>query len=717
MTPSQAVLAAPVNKTKKSPVLALVGNPNTGKTTVFNALCGARQKVGNYPGVTVEKKSGTIKLDSGTVELVDLPGLYSLNPLSPDEQVATDGILAHLPGMAEPDLLIFVLDVTNLKRNLYLLSQVAETGRRMLVIATMTDLLQSEGIETDLQRLEKSLALPVLQLTGKDSSQIDLIRKAIATTLSQDHQRQNYLTYPEPINEALLSIESKFPDLSRFEATTLLFDSQKLTTDAGTEEATSFANQHASELTTAGHELSPPSLATLRYAWAEEVVKSCEKREGQAQTISRKIDRVLTHRVFGLIIFAAIMFLTFQSIYTWAVPFMDLIEWGTGSLSAVVSSWLAAYPMGQSIVVDGMIAGVGSVIIFVPQIVILFLFVAVLEDSGYLARAAFLMDKLLGWTGLNGRAFIPMLSSFACAVPGIMAARVMPDPKARMTTILVSPLMSCSARLPIYILFISAFIEPQFGPAWAAVTLFGMHIIGLVLALPIAWILNRGVLKTPDMPFILELPAYRIPKPFNVGYRAFEAGKKFTIRAGTVIFAFSIIIWALSYFPRPEHVADEVRASAPTAEESVMNNLIAAAYLEQSYLGRSGKAIQPIFAPLGFDWKITVGILGAFPAREVILSTLGIIYQIGEADEESADLKSTMLAETWPDGRPIFTPLVAIVLMIFFALCSQCMSTLITVQRELNSWKWAAFLFFYMTGLAYVVSLGVYQSGRALGWG
>lgn len=463
--------------------------------------------------------------------------------------------------------------------------------------------------------------------------------------------------------------------------------------------------------------LTPAALVTQRYQWAEAIVQRVEKRSEKALTFSRKLDRILTHRFFGLIIFAAVMFLMFQSIYTWAVPFMDLIETGISTLSDVVGSSLAARPLLASIMVDGMIAGVGSVIVFLPQIVILFLFVAVLEDSGYLSRAAFLMDKLLGWTGLNGRAFIPMLSSFACAVPGIMAARVMPDPKARMATILVSPLMSCSARLPVYILLISAFIEPRFGASWAAVTLFAMHGIGLLIALPIAWILNKGILKTPDMPFILELPVYRLPNWTNVVFRAYEAGKKFTVRAGTVIFAFSIIIWALSYFPRPDHIADDIRAQAQSQDALLIDQQIAGAYLEQSYLGTAGKAIQPIFGPLGFDWKITVGILGAFPAREVILSTLGIIYQIGEADEESDDLKQRMAAESWPDGSQVFTPLVAIVLMIFFALCSQCMSTLITVQRELNSWKWAGFLFTYMTALAYLLSLVTYQGGKALGLG
>lgn len=702
----------------KTPLLALVGNPNTGKTTVFNALCGARQKVGNYPGVTVEKKMGVATIGGTAVDVVDLPGLYSLNPLSPDELVATRAILAHVNGLPEPDVLVFVLDATNLKRNLYLYSQLAETGRPIVVVATMTDLMEAEGVHVDFDKLANDLDVPVVSLTANTPNALDRVKATLEQALASPPVPKLDLAFDATTQQALDQLQRDFPKISRFEASALLFQSQQVhnASDA-IAEATVAAVDHAQTILEAGSELSPAALASFRYQWAERVVQAVETRQGIAQTFSRKLDRVLTHRVFGLLIFAAVMFLVFQSIYTWAVPFMDLIDWGIAALSSSVSGLLVNYPLWQSIVVDGMIAGVGSVVVFVPQIVILFMFVTILEDSGYLARAAFLMDKLLSWTGLNGRAFIPMLSSFACAVPGIMAARVMPDPKARMATILVAPLMSCSARLPIYILMISAFIEPRFGPAWAAVALFGMHAVGLVVALPIAWVLNRGILKTPEMPFILELPSYRIPKWFNVFFRSYEAGKKFVLRAGTVIFAFSIVIWALSYFPRPQQLETTLRDSHKhmTAEE--LDHEIAAAYLEQSYLGRAGKSIQPVFAPLGFDWKITVGILGAFPAREVILSTLGIIYQIGEADEESDDLKSRMIAEQWPDGRTVFTPLVAVVLMIFFALCSQCMSTLITVQRELNSWKWAAFLFVYMTTLAYLAALGVYQGGVALGWG
>ncbi|MCB9399175.1 MAG: ferrous iron transport protein B [Acidobacteria bacterium] len=707
----------PAKSLSDRPLVVLAGNPNTGKTTVFNALCGTRQKVGNFPGVTVEKKSGSLELSKGSVELVDLPGLYSLNPLSPDEQVATEGIMGRVLGMREPNLTLFVLDATNIKRNLYLLSQVCDVNRPTLVVLTMTDLLEKEGIVLHRDQLEAAIGLPVVALDGRNTAEVKKLKVAIEAALENPPRPRVQVQLPNPVEQALEKVHAFNPALTRLEALQLLLGEQTLEAyPIAMVEAESQRRQLESELP-----FKSLDLAQIRYDWAQTVALQSEERILKGKTLSQKIDRLLLHRFWGLIFFVAIMFVVFQSIYTWAVPFMDWIDAGFSWLSDRASLALADTPLLQSVVVDGMIAGVGSVIIFLPQIIILFLFVAFLEDSGYLARAAFLMDKLLGWTGLNGRAFIPMLSSFACAVPGIMAARVMPDPKARMATILVSPLMSCSARLPIYILIISAFIEPHYGPIWAAVALFGMHALGLFLALPIAFLLNRKVLKTPEMPFILEMPPYRMPKAFNVFFRAFEAGKKFTLRAGTVIFAFSILIWALSYFPRPASVAESVRqqaaAQATPIEEADLEQMVAGAYLEQSYLGRMGKTIQPVFAPLGFDWKITVGILGAFPAREVILSTLGIIYQIGETDETDQNLKTRMAQETWPDGRPVFTPLVAVVLMIFFALCSQCMSTLITVQKELNSWKWAGFLFSYMTALAYVVSLFVYQGGRLLGWG
>jgi len=698
-------------QSKRKPLILLAGNPNTGKTTVFNALCGTRQKVGNFPGVTVEKKSGLVDLGNGSAEVVDLPGLYSLDPLSPDEEVASEGIRACVPGMAGADLLVFVMDATNIKRNLYLLSQVADCQRPVLVVLTMVDLLDREGIELDANKLEQAIALPLVCFDGRTAQGLQELKTAMQRALDNPQISQPGTPLPQPALLAVQTLQQAHPGLCRLDALELLADRGKSNHSA---KAVELARDLAGDLPEQSRP-NPATTAIWRYQWADRVVAACERRLSTAPSLSMRIDRWLLHRFWGLLFFLAIMVLMFQTIYQWAVPFMDAIEGAFSFMGARLGAALESMPLLRSLAVDGVLAGVGSVLVFLPQIVLLFLFVAILEDSGYLARAAFLMDKLLGWTGLNGRAFIPLLSSFACAVPGIMAARVMPDPKARMATILVAPLMSCSARLPIYILLISAFIEPQFGPGVAAMTLFAMHALGLLLALAVAFLLNRGVLRTPAMPFIMEMPAYRRPLAYNVLLRAYDAGKRFTLRAGTVIFAFSIVIWVLSTFPRPREVETQLRlqetARGAALDGPEWERNLQGAYLEQSWLGRMGKAIQPAFAPLGFDWRITVGILSAFPAREVILSTFGIIYRSGD-EEAATSLKSRMAEEQWPDGRPVFTPLTAVVLMIFFALCSQCMSTLATVQRELNSWKWAGFLFFYMTALAYLVSMATYQVGR-----
>lgn len=722
---------------KEQPVVALIGNPNTGKTTVFNALCGARQRTGNYPGVTVEKKSGTVIAGDLRFELIDLPGLYSLKAISPDEELASDAIMGRVQGQSAPDVIVYVLDATNLKRNLLVFAQLAEVGKPVVVALTMTDLLTENGIDLDIRGLEKSLGVPVVPVVARDAAGIEELKTAVQNALRSPRVPSVKMDLPAKLEKAVSVLNDRlkeFIPISRLEARHAILhpDDPILLELQGRSEALAAIEKARKD---AGP-VDPGIVTEKRFSWAEGVAGAVEKRQVSGQTTrTEKIDRVLTHRVFGLAAFVGVMYLTFQSIYSWAGPLVDAINAGFEALGSAASDSLASTPMLGSLVSDGIIAGVGSVLVFLPQIIILFLFLAVLEDSGYLARAAFLMDKLLAWSGLNGRAFIPMLSSFACAVPGVMAARVIPDARARMATILVSPLMSCSARLPVYLLLIGAFIEPRFGAGWAAFTLFAMHALGLLVALPVAWLLNRGILKTPPVPFIMEMPPYRMPHLRNVLFRVFEAAKRFVVRAGTVIFALSIVIWALTYFPRPESIqqasdgkaqlliAQGERAGAMSEEQKsqILNSARAEAdalYLEQSYLGRAGKTIQPVFAPLGFDWKITVGVLAAFPAREVIISALGIIYSVGDADdEESSGLKQQMAREVRQDGSPLFTPLLAVTLMVFFALCCQCMSTVATVQKELGSWKLAVFMFTYMTALAYAAGLLVYQVGRWAGLG
>lgn len=732
--------------------IALAGNPNTGKTTLFNALCGTHQKTGNYPGVTVEKKTGYFREGGMQFAVVDLPGLYSLRPSAPDERISADILTGRQKDTVLPDLVLVVVDATNLERNLHLLAQLTEMQLPVAVALTMTDLLEEEGILLNIEALRNRLGLPLFEVNVRSAQSIDRLRRSLAD-LAQNAASfrakplsEGYL--PAALEDLIAKANERRPAgvraLSRFELLNLIFfpsDTDAwLRSSNGLMSSPDFLSfvQETREQAKAAGAAAPSMLTQARYRAAAEIREGCEKRSA-VKRLSRtdRIDRILTHKFFGLAAFIGVMAVVFQSIYTGAAPLMDLIDGAFGSLGDAVGSigWLT--PLMKSFLVDGIIAGVGSVIIFVPQIAILFALIAFLEDSGYLARASFLMDRLLGWTGLNGRSFIPLLSSFACAIPGIMAARVIADEKARKATILVAPLMSCSARLPVYILFIGAFIEPVYGTIAAVTALFAMHLLGIAVALPGAFILNRGILRTPQMPFIMEMPAYRLPVLRNVFFRVKEAVWNFTKRAGTIIFAFSVVIWALSYFPRNEKAADahveplalqlqalNTAAHVDDPQKAVqleidkemlitqMANDRAAFYLENSYLGRMGRAIQPLFAPLGFDWRLSVGIVSAFPAREVIIATLGIINNVGaDADEESDDLRSSLLNSTDESGAALYTPLTAITLMVFFALCAQCMSTLAIIQKELGHWIYPVGVFVYMTGLAYALAYAVHEIG------
>jgi ferrous iron transport protein B len=661
----------PPTVTRHIPLVALVGNPNAGKTTVFNALTGARQKVGNYPGVTVERISGFVDIDGFSVEFVDVPGIYSLTPMSEDEKVATDVIQGLRVDERPPDLFVVVMDAANLERNLFLLSQVRDLGVPILVTLTMTDMLELRGTGIQIGELEKDLGVRVIPVVGHKGTGVLELRQAVSDCLvgrpaHPSHDRQ----------------ERECP--------------------------------HCGSAASCAHDVQS------RYAWATGVCsRAVSRAEGEPKpAFSDRLDKIVLHKVWGMIVFFGLMYLVFQSIYTLASPLMDGITWVFGSLGNAVKPTLAGSPFLQSLVVDGLIGGVGTVITFLPQILILFLFVAVLEGTGYLSRAAFLMDRLLSVCGLNGRAFIPLLSSFACAVPGIMAARVMPDPKSRLATILVSPLMSCSARLPIYLLVIGAFVEPIYGPFWAGVSLFGMHLIGMGVAIPMVWIINKGVVKGKNLPFLLELPAYQLPKWRDVWLAMYLRGKLFLKTAGTTIVVLSLVVWALLYFPRSAEAdqsyrneyAQTVRArtGAPSIETYVKGR-----QLQESYMGRLGHAIEPVFAPAGFDWRLSTAILAAFPAREVVVSSLGIIFNLGEDQTETSDgLRGALQSATWPDGRKLMTPFTAVGFMVFFALCCQCMATLAAIRRETNSWKWPIFVFAYMTTLAYLAAVGVQMVGR-----
>jgi ferrous iron transport protein B len=621
--------------------VAFVGNPNAGKTTLFNAITGSDQKVANYPGVTVERVSANKQLGNFKVEFIDVPGLYSLEPVSEDEAVAVSVVL----GKEEPvDLIVCVLDGSNLERNLYLYSQIADLGTPIIVALNMVDRVQSAGNQIDAKLLAAELGHSVITVTGHRDVGISELNKGIET--------------------ALLDPKPRVPN-------------------------------------------EQPKTLEGRYVWSrtiQNLVISSISAPSKKSKLTDKVDLVLTHRVFGLAIFVGVMYLVFQSIYTFSAPIMTAIESTFSFLGSKISPALSGSPILQSLVVDGLIAGIGSVLVFLPQILILFFFIAMLEGSGYLARAAFLMDRLLGWCGLNGRAFIPLLSSFACAIPGIMAARVMPDPKSRLATIMVAPLMSCSARLPVYMLLIGAFIEPKLGPFWAGFTLFAMHLLGLLVAIPVVLVLSRGVLKSSKLPFLLELPPYQMPKWKDVFLAMLTRGKIFVTTAGTTILVMSILIWAAGYFPRSP--VDAKLSAGKQAEIQLAN----------SALGRFGKTIEPVFIPAGFDWRISTAILSAFPAREVVVPSMGIVFSLGaDVDEESLDLKGALTNAKWPDGRPLMTAWTAVGLMVFFALCAQCLSTLATVRRETNSRKWPFIMFVYMTTLAYLGAVFIHWLSKVVG--
>ena len=708
-----------------SPLVALVGNPNTGKSTLFNRLTGLRQHIANYPGVTVEKKSGLLRIANQDLNLLDLPGCYNLTAVSRDERVVMD-VLGGRHGLRRPDLLVFVVDASNLKRNLLLASQCAELGIPAIMALNQCDAAKRNGIHIDTALLSKQFGIPVVETVATRGRGVDDLKSAISNALSNPAFLPR-IQWPECIAKGCQVLQTGVKDLggdgvTQAEALRVLFDSDSVFTCGISDKICLKKMVDAAHQDIRGLGLSPGSAeAVLHYRHLESLLDGVVTTSGSVARSHESIDAILLHRVWGTLIFFVVMYVVFQSLYSWAGPLMDLIDAVTGMAQGFISPLLENMPVLQSLICGGIISGVGGVLIFLPQILILFFFISLLEDTGYMARAAFLVDKLFSWCGLNGRSFVPLLSSYACAIPGVMAARTLSDPKARLTTILMAPFMSCSARLPVYILLIGTFIEPRYGAFAAGWALFAMHFIGLALALPLAWLLNTFFLKIKPQPFILEMPDYRVPTLRNIFHRMWERGREFVLRAGTVILAFSIIIWCLLYFPRDPSVAEKVRAdfAAPSASaisNDALEHRIESAYIEQSYLGRFGKAVQPVFEPAGFDWKITVGVLSSFPAREVIIATMGIIYNLGaDVDEGSEDLRTILQNEKWTSGprmgQPVYTLPVVIGIMVFFALCMQCGATVAIIARELD-WRWATFSFFGMTTLAWICAVVIYQIGK-----
>jgi len=711
-------------------LIAVIGNPNTGKTTLFNALTGLSQHTGNYPGVTVESALGELTIEGDRLLTVDLPGTYSLAPRAPDEMLAVSVLLGYGRDIPAPDAVLCVLDATNLDRNLYLLTQVLEAGRPVVIALTMMDLAKKQGIIVNVEALQRQLGVPVVPVHAAKRVGLSALKLALRHAIRTPTSPPPLIRLPEAVAREVdgvrLSLARGHRELPRFLVERLLIDAggsieQELVRQLGGDVATT-ARAARDRLASLGTSL-PQVETNTRYQWITQTVAAVVRRPFTTNlTGTDRIDQIVTHKVWGLLVFLVAMGLTFQSIFSWAAPLMDLIEAMFSALGTQARILLPDGPL-QSLIVDGIIGGVGAVVTFVPQIAILFGLIALLEDSGYMARAAFLMDRIMAGFGLSGRSFIPLLSSFACAVPGIMSTRSIDNHRDRIATILIAPLMSCSARLPVYVLFISAFIPGR--TLWGVVglqglTLFVMYTLGLIVAPPVALLLKRTLLRGEPVPFLLELPPFKIPAWRVVLFRMYDRSLAFLRRAGTIILATTILVWALSYYPSQSSRAEEFQARRATAtpeEQARLATEEAGIRLRESYLGQAGHAIEPLVRPLGWDWKIGMATLASFPAREVIIAALGTIYNLGnEQSEESVELRGAMQAERWPDGRPVYTPVVALSVMVFFALCCQCGATLATIKRETGSWGYAAFTFCYMTTLAYLGALVVYQVGsRVLG--
>ncbi len=705
--------------------VVLVGNPNVGKTTLFNALTGQNAQVGNYPGITVERRSTRLKLPCGDcVELVDVPGTYSLCARSPEEQVALQAVLG-LSGNPRPSLAIVAIDAGQLARNLYLTLQLVEFQVPALLVLTMMDEVPDPP---DPEHVGRLFGLPCVASNGRSGEGVAELQQAIEDALAEVRVGDAPVNYGRPEREAMDRVAVSLPVAWRrsveHDRALALWALLSLGEDDELHVPETLREACVEALADAGQAGVDLDLAIVqaRYDFIESGLTRIRPSESLRPTPppwTERLDAVLLHPVWGTLAFLGTMLVMFQSLFSWADPLVGLIEDVVGAAQTLARAELPDSLL-SSLFIEGVLGGVGNLVVFLPQIMLLFLFIGLLEDSGYMARVAYLVDRVLRSVGLQGKAFVPMLSGLACAVPAIMATRTMERQRDRLLTMLVVPLMSCSARLPVYSLIIGALFPPSESDGWLPIQgllMIGLYLFSTATTLLAASLLGRTVVRGRHMPLLLELPRYRSPKLSVTARMTWLRAKEFLTEAGTVILAWTIVLWFLLSFPRvasptveapatpamPDAVAQQVAPKPPTA-------------IETSYGGRVGKALEPIMRPLGFDWKLTVGIIGAFSAREVFVSTLGLVYGLEEADEDSAPLRERLASERRPDGNPAYPPLVGASLLVFFALACQCVSTLAVVKRETRSWRWPMFQLGYMTTLAYSASLLVYQGGQWLGF-
>ncbi len=692
--------------------VAIIGNPNSGKSTLFNALTGLRQKIANYPGVTVEKREGRIRYEDGfEVRLLDLPGTYSLTPGSPDERISIEILLGSSENLESPELVVCVLDATNLERHLYLATQIIDLRIPVVLVFNMIDLAERDGIRVKGDELQRWLGVPVVLTSATTGRGIPELKELLRNDPVAGSGFLNQ-QLPDIVERELEELKGLLQEHHAFEEPRALHHAvHLLSTDDG--------------LQALGLQLSPQVAGHLkkdrerldfleidrklvfvesRYTWirkiCHETIVAPQRQKGNP---GDRIDRILLHRFWGVVIFLAVMGLMFQSIFAWAVPPMEMIGDGFDRVGAFITTILPPGDL-RDLLVDGALSGVAAVVAFLPQILFLFFFLGLLEETGYMARAALIMDRLMATVGLQGKSFVPLLSSFACAIPGIMATRNIESPRDRLVTMLIAPLMSCSARIPVYILLIAAFIPNLvfFGfISLPGMVLLGLYVLGFATAMVIAWLFKKAWPRNASSVFMMELPPYRLPSLRTVLYQMWERSRVFLKQAGTIIMGVSIVLWFLATYPRLEN--------GNSAEQ-----------LKQSFAGRAGQLIEPIIKPLGFDWKIGIGLIGSILQREVFVSTMGTIYNVGDSGSESgtlnlqARLKNDINPET---GRPAFTLLTALCLMVYYAFALQCMSTVAIMRRETNGWKWPALQLTFMTCLAYGATFLVYRVGIMFGIG
>lgn len=653
--------------------MLVAGNPNSGKTTVFNSLSGLRAQTANFPGTTVERRIGRMKENGCDLQLVDLPGLYNLSAATPEEKIASEMIKGTLDGR-RPDAILIIADACHAQRSLFLISQILEVGLPVVVALNMIDMAHKRGIHVDPKQLSKELGCVVVPMVAREGHGVTELKEELG---------------------ALARCGSNHP--AKF---TLLPESCSACTVCPFQE---------------------------RYNWTEELLARCSSPNSEAgEQRTERIDRVLTHPVAGVGVFLAVMLGVFFMIFSVATIPMDLIDGMFAYTGSWISTWVAPGDL-RSLLVDGIVGGVGGILVFLPQICILFFFLALLEDSGYLARAAFVMDRLMRRVGLPGTAFVPLLSSHACAIPGIMAARVIRDPRDRLVTILVAPLMTCSARIPVYAMITALLFPAQ--PLKAALLFTGAYSLGIIAALTMAFLFKKTILRGESKPLVLDLPSYRVPSLKSALIYTYDRAKVFVQQAGTIILLISVVLWALATYPKtdvPQEIVQQLQAADLLAAQGMQESSEAMRVsaesasgrhaLANSFAGRMGKIIEPVVAPLGFDWQIGIGIVSSFAAREVIVSTLAVVYGVGEesVEEDPVGLYETLGRAKHDDGTPVFTVATSISLLVFYVLAMQCLPTQVVTRRETNGWKWPIFQFGYMTLLAYGAAFVAYQVVAAI---